>query len=321
MSDSNNPEKSLNIGQKIGLELLWAFCRVMRYSPRWFRFYIFKPFIYSILRLVRYRRKVILKNLERCFPEKSVKERKQIMRRFYGILAEIIVDTICLAGATPERDNKLIRWSNGKEHLERIKGRDWIALAAHYGCWEYDLLWNWEDRDTTFMGVYHPLRSAIFECFYRRLRNLSPNIIQVPMNDTIRYYLKNRGKQGGITIGLISDQSPTLSVDTVWYDFFGQPTAFIEGGERIATKFSLPVYFVHTRRIAPGRYEIRFDELYDGMETIQPNTITRRYAKALEAMIRECPELWLWSHNRWRHTPEKQKRLIERAKKLQEQKN
>ena len=26
----------------------------------------------------------------------------------------------------------------------------------------------------------------------------------------------------------------------------------------------------------------------------------------LEAMIRRRPELWLWSHNRWRHTPEKQ---------------
>ena len=73
MSD-NNPESRLNIGQKIGLELLWGFSRVMRYAPRWFRYYIFKPFICTILRLLRYRRKVILKNLSLCFPDKSTKE-------------------------------------------------------------------------------------------------------------------------------------------------------------------------------------------------------------------------------------------------------
>lgn len=319
MSDSNNPEKKLNFGQKIVLELLWGFCRVMRYSPRWFRFYVFKPIIYCVLRVVRYRRKVIIKNLEICFPEKSDKERRGIMRRYYGTLAEIVVDTICLAGATPKRDNNLIRWANGKEHMERTKGRDWIALAAHYGCWEYDMLWTWQDTESIFMGVYHPLRSKIFECFYRRLRNLSPNIVQVPMRDTVRYYVKNRGKHGNIILGLISDQNPRLTVDTVWYDFFGHPTAFLEGGERIATKFSLPVYFAHIRRIAAGRYELRFEELYNGTDKIEPHVITKRYIKALEAMIRECPELWLWSHNRWRHTPEKQKALIEKAKKLQKQ--
>ena len=319
MSD-NNLESQLNIGQKIGLELLWGFSRVMNYSPRWFRYYIFKPFLYAIVRLLRYRRKVILKNLALCFPEKSTKEQRRIMRRFYGTLAEVIVDTISLAGANPKRNGDIVTWSNGKEHLERTAGKDWIALAAHHGCWEYDLLWNWEDKKSTFMGVYHPLRSDVFECFYRRLRRLSPNIVQVPMRDTVRYYLKNRGKGNNITLGLISDQSPLLSVDTEWYDFFGQPTAFIEGGAHIATKFSLPVYFVHVRRRAAGKYECRFDELYNATDKVEPGEITRRYAKALEAMIRECPELWLWSHNRWRYTPERQMALREKAKKLQEAK-
>lgn len=314
MKDSNNPEKELNILQRIGLELLWATCRVMNYSPRWFRFYMFKPFAYALLRLLRYRRKVINKNLELCFPDYTPKERKRIMRRFYDTLAEVIVDTICLAGATPKRDGKCINWSNGKEHLERIKGKDWVALASHFGCWEYDLLWTWQDPDSIFMGVYHTMRSQVFECFYRRLRNFSPSIEQVPMRETVRYYMKHRGQGRNITLGLISDQSPLLTVDTAWYDFFGQPTAFVDGGERIAMKYSLPVYFVYVKRIAAGRYDIRFDELYDGHEEVEPHEITRRYAKALEAMIRETPELWLWSHNRWRHTPAKQEALKEKVK-------
>ena len=32
--------------------------------------------------------------------------------------------------------------------------------------------------------------------------------------------------------------------------------------------------------------------------------ITDRYAQLLEEQIREEPELWLWTHNRWKRTKE-----------------
>ena len=41
-------------------------------------------------------------------------------------------------------------------------------------------------------------------------------------------------------------------------------------------------------------------------EKVAQYEITERYKNRLEEMIKECPELWIWSHNRWRHTPEKQ---------------
>ena len=74
----------------------------------------------------------------------------------------------------------------------------------------------------------------------------------------------------------------------------------------MALKFKLPVYFAHSKRIAPGRYEIRFDEIYDGKEEVAPHEITERYVEKLESMIMECPELWMWSHRRWKQTPERQ---------------
>ena len=85
-----------------------------------------------------------------------------------------------------------------------------------------------------------------------------------------------------------------------------QNTAFHDGGEAMALKFKLPVYFAHSKRIAPGRYEIRFDEIYDGKEEVAPHEITERYVEKLESMIMECPELWMWSHRRWKQTPERQ---------------
>ena len=30
--------------------------------------------------------------------------------------------------------------------------------------------------------------------------------------------------------------------------------------------------------------------------------VTEKYMRLLEDNIRECPELWLWTHNRWKRT-------------------
>lgn len=63
--------------------------------PRWFRYGVFKPFVYAVLRLLRYRRKVVYRNIRGSFPEKSEKEIKRIINASYSSLAEVIVDTIC----------------------------------------------------------------------------------------------------------------------------------------------------------------------------------------------------------------------------------
>lgn len=292
--------------QRIAVELLWGICRIVGYSPRWFRFYCLRPFLASIFWLIRYRRKVILRNLRNAFPELSEGERKRIMRRNYLFLAEIAVCTIMLASVNSKLDGDLITWPNFDEHQKQTNGRDWIALASHYGCWEYFMLYCWSNPNCRMLGVYHPLRSAIFEELYQRFRNLAPNIDQVAMKNCIRHYIRHRGEERPIALGLISDQSPILRPDTEWIEFFGQPTAFIDGGEKIAMKFRIPAYFTRIDRVAVGRYAVTFEEVFDGEEQVEEWEITRRYAERLEAMIRRRPELWLWSHNRWRHTPEKQ---------------
>ena len=55
------------------------------------------------------------------------------------------------------------------------------------------------------------------------------------------------------------------------------------------------------KRLRRGRYEMSFDLLYDGEEAVEPNEITERYVRRLEAEIVAQPELWIWSHRRWKH--------------------
>lgn len=306
MAEQSEKHNELRWYQQVAFALLWGFCRLLGFAPRWVRYYVLRPFLIGVLRLVRYRRKVILENLRHSFPEKNEDEILAIMRKYYASLGEIIANIVCLAGANPKRDADVITWEDAPKHIAENRGRDWIAMASHFGCWEYYPLWSWTDRESRFLSVYHPLKSPVFEKFFRRIRKYTPNVELVPMANTLRQYLRVRSSEYTTVLGLISDQSPQLTADSLWYDFLNQKTTFITGSERLAMRFGLPVYFCDVERRPMGCYHVRFIQIFDGVERVEEGEITRRYVEHLERMIRRTPELWMWSHKRWKYTPEKQ---------------
>ena len=290
--------------QRIGLESLWLGARVFAAMPYWFKYYVVENLIFVLLRYcLRYRMKVVKTNLRNSFPEKDERELAVIRRRFYRTLAEIFVDTINLAGLTPEKGRSLLTVKGLEEQKERVGGRDWIAMTAHFGCWEYCSFWGLYDPTQIVVAVYHPLRSRIVEAFYQRLRN-GDYATTVAMKESLRFYLRNRA--GGIrgrnlVMGLIADQNPPRRPDSRWFRFLNQDTIFFDGGEKLALRCNLPVYFVKMNRLRRGRYEMSFELIYDGKEEVAEYEITQRYVRKLERMICECPELWMWSHRRWKH--------------------
>ena len=290
--------------QRIGLESLWLGARVFAAMPYWFKYYVVENLIFVLLRYcLRYRMKVVKTNLRNSFPEKDERELAVIRRRFYRTLAEIFVDTINLAGLTPEKGRSLLTVKGLEEQKERVGGRDWIAMTAHFGCWEYCSFWGLYDPTQIVVAVYHPLRSRIVEAFYQRLRN-GDYATTVAMKESLRFYLRNRaGGIGGrnLVMGLIADQNPPRRPDSRWFRFLNQDTIFFDGGEKLALRCQLPVYFVKMERLRRGRYEMSFELIYDGKEEVAEYEITQRYVRTLEAEIRRRPELWMWSHRRWKH--------------------
>ena len=71
----------------------------------------------------------------------------------------------------------------------------------------------------------------------------------------------------------------------------------------LATKYQLPVYYFTTRRVKAGYYEGTFTQIHDGVEPVEPYTITERYVRHLEQDIIRTPEMWMWTHRRWKKTP------------------
>lgn len=289
--------------QRIGLEALWLFARAVAVLPYWFKYYVLEDLLFFVVcYLLRYRRKVVLTNLRNAFPEKTPAEIGRICRKFYRTLAEMVINTINMAHMPPAKARKAIRVGNLEEHHAAVHGRNWIGLLAHFGCWEFGSYWGLYEPSQLLVAVYHPLRSKVFDAFYHRLRNHA-NSMTVPMKETMRFYLRHcqEGIDGKtIVLGLIADQSPHLRPDSHWFRFLNQDTVFFDGGEKLALRCRVPVFFVRMERLQRGRYRMWFEPIYDGEEPVAPNEITERYVRKLEAMIRERPDLWMWSHRRWK---------------------
>lgn len=304
MNRANKITAGVSVWNKIRYHILYGVCRLVGYLPKWFLYYVLAEILYFLLYYIaRYRVKVTRSNLRNSFPEKSREELRRIERRFYRHLSEIFIDTIDLTGISRRELRRRMVMVNEEEHRRYVEGRDWIAGLAHYGSWEYFMVYALGDeagRET--VGVYKTLHSKPMDMLYLRMRSRM-NMTPVAMPLSLRHVVRNRDKGVRMCLGLIADQSPGWTYWDKWYDFLGQPTHFYDGMETIARKFGMPVYFMHIEKTRRAHYRGRFECLYDGSEPIEEGEITQRYAYALEKMIRERPELWLWSHKRWKHMP------------------
>lgn len=305
---SDNNRYELTRGQRLLSSLLYALCRMVAILPRWVRYYVIEDIIFVVLRyVVRYRRGVIMTNLRNSFPERDERELENIAHRYYRYLAEQFLNTLSVTGATPEQMRRFLRFPEAEAYIEATKGRDVILMGGHYGCWEYMSAMGAHDDGHYLMSIYHPLENSALDDLFKRMRALE-NTDLVPRDDSLRYFIKNRGGRGEsgkpLAMGLIADQNPTRHKDSHWFRFLNQDTIFAEGGEQLARKLRVPVWYVGMRYLRRGEYEMYAEQIFDGEEQTEEMEITERYIRALERDICAVPHLWLWSHRRWKHKKE-----------------
>lgn len=292
----------LSFRQRMLLELLWLTCRGVAAMPYAVQYYVIQEAVEAVLRCVRYRRRRITSNLRKSFPDMPEKEIARLRRRVYSNLAEAVVNTAVLARMTPDECRRRLEMT-GTDMIESITGGGpCVVLASHSGAWEYYSFSGMLFDRHTIALVYHRLHSPVFEALYKRLRNHDNGVV-IASSDAVRFFARHRDGLDGraLILGLISDQNPPRTKECHWYRFLNRDTLFFEGGERIALKYGIPVFYTSQCRQRRGYYKASFELLWDGRSDIAPHEITERYVRLLERDIKACPERWLWSHHRWKH--------------------
>ena len=256
------------------------------------------PLIYYV---ARYRRKIVKKNLLNAFPEKTEKERQQIARAFYHQLCNTFVETIYGYRCSSEKMRQRVQIVGMDTVNQQVAAHGGVIfMLAHYGNWEWlASVQDWLEPGVTELNVYRQQKNKTIDRLMLAIRAQRGGAL-VEKKQILRELIRYRAEKKPVTVGLICDQKPRPEVTRTWMTFLHQETGFLDGGEMLAKKFGYPVFYPHITRADRGYYHIELKTLSLDPAKTKEGEITEAYARALENNIIEQPELWLWTHNRFK---------------------
>lgn len=273
--------------------------------PFWVH-YLFSDFIYLILyKLLGYRVRVVRKNLTESFPEKSEQELLEIERKFYHRLCDYFVELVKTMTMSEQQIRRRMVFK-GTDVVNQCaaEGQSVAVYLGHTFNWEWITSLPFSVSDKLHCGqLYHALENPVFDklLLNQRQRWGAECIALVDiLRKTIEYKRKNQ-----LTIfGYIGDQVPHWNNIHHWCWFLNHDTPVMTGTERIAIKNRQALFFLEVTQTKRGFYEAEFKLITRHPEQLKEFEATDIYHQMLEANIRRQPELWLWSHNRWKRTRE-----------------
>lgn len=260
---------------------------------------------HSLYHLLRYRRRIVRKNLVESFPEKTEAEIDRIERGFYHFFCDYLVESVKLMTIKPENLKRRMVFK-GTELVDEIveQGGSCAVYLGHYCNWEWvTSLPFWVTPKAQCGQIYHPIENPEFDRLFLKQRERF-GAVCIPMENTLREILRYRSEKQPVVIGYISDQVPHWRNIHHWCDFLHHDTPVLTGTERVARKVGHAVFYLELSRVRRGYYEAEFKLIARDPKSLPEYEITTHYFQMLEETIRREPSFYLWSHNRWKRTRE-----------------
>lgn len=244
-----------------------------------------------------FRRAVALKNLQMAFPDMGIRQRRRLALRAYRSISTTFLELPALRYMSPERYKQICRFGN--THLiSNIGPEGALLLSGHLGNWEMLAVAAGLQAAKPLLVVVKSQRdygtlALLRSRFGNRLADTASAARQI-----------SAALGGGGAVALLADQS--TGQDDCPATMFGIPTYTFSAPARLALRYRPRVVIGFAIRQTDGSYfaslsELPHHDLDDSAEGIR--IFTQRYVSALEEAVRACPEQWLWTHRKWKHTP------------------
>ncbi len=261
--------------------------------------YLFSDLAFFILyHLSGYRKKVVMDNLERAFPEKSPEERKKIAKQFYHHFTDTFIESLKLISA-----GKKFLDSHATGDMELIndlaaRGYNINLMAAHQFNWEYVNLYFSAYSPIPFVGIYMPLNNKIFDRIFLKMRGkFGSNLVSAQQFK----HKRNEVFRERYMLALAADQNPGNPANSYWIKFMGHPAPFVMGPAKGAVLQKAAIVMTGMHRVSRGKYHFSVHLIMEDVTGHSPQELTVLYKNALEKVINEDPSNYLWSHRRWKH--------------------
>ena len=265
--------------------------------------------------VIRYRRDVVIHNLTRCFPDKYAWELKPLRKAFYRHFGDLVAETVWFGGcrsAKRLRRQRLVEVVNPEviSHLYEV-APSVVVMYSHCGNWElFGGMMSYNYTDTPFpfdendyCVVYREMSSKMWDDILRDnrtapLRDRKHFSGYIESKDIIRYAFTHRDEKK--VYNLNTDQRPYFkSPGILDVDFLGQRVQTMAGAAALARKFGMAVAYLGMRPDRRGHYEMRYVPICEDASQMDVQEIMQQYYTLLEKDIREQPENYLWTHQRF----------------------
>ena len=266
--------------------------------------YAISDFLFVVVYyIIGYRKKTVTYNLKLVFPEKSDSEIKDIQKKFYAHLCDMILESIKSLTISEEEMIKRFKLLNVEEiHKLEVLNKNIVLQCGHYGNFEWIFILQKFVNHKGY-GVYKRLANKYFDKLIKRKR-AKYNTELITTKETIQTLLQSKAK-GELSIsGFISDQSPKKDKAYYWNEFLGIKVPIHTGAEMLAKKLDSAVVFFAVKKIKRGYYETTFQTIAVNPLEYKNYELTDRYLKLVEEQIYEAPEYYLWTHKRFKHKDE-----------------
>jgi Kdo2-lipid IVA lauroyltransferase/acyltransferase len=243
-------------------------------------------------------RRVARRNLALALPELDAARHEAIADGVFRSIARMLVAFAKMPSIGRANMQRWIRYEGFEHFAEGMRrGRGVLFATAHLGNWElsahaHALLTGPMDV------VARPLDNARLDRFVERRRTLGGNRV-LAKRDSARAILK--ALAANRAVGILIDQNASPE-EGVFVNFFGIPASAHAGFMKLAAHSGaavVPGFALWSE--AERRYVLRF---YPPLEvTGDAARDTQALQSALERIVREYPDQWLWIHRRWKTRP------------------
>ncbi|WP_457642958.1 lysophospholipid acyltransferase family protein [Persephonella sp.] len=258
----------------------------------------------SLFWKLKYRRKVILKNLDIAFPEKDTEWKNRIGKLSLQNIGRTLAEFPKIPQYVKTGEiNRIFTIEEGEELLYRAGGK--ILITAHIG--------NWEIGGAGLAGKVGNIVSLAYRIKNRKLNQLITDIrnsagMKIIFHDQPLKDFITALKEQKIIV-FLADQN-ALRHRGVFVEFFGLEASTVFFPAKLAVKYQVPVLFAYQyydydeqvyRAVVK---EIQIPEGKTEKEKVK--ALVQRYTTEIEKAVRKHPDQYFWVHKRWKTRPEGQ---------------
>ena len=241
-------------------------------------------------------KKTINKNLTIAFPQISDEKMNFITKNMWENYGRILADYVFLKDFRKLKLKEYVRF-NDNNILSTIKKKDKpvIFISGHFNNFEL-LAMHLEMKGINLAAIYRPLNNIFLNKIMVNIRSSYICKKQIPkgiagVKTMVNLFKKNT------SLALMIDQRVSQGSQI---KFFNQSALTTTIPAQFVKKYQCLVVPVYVERKNKNYFELNVEKPFEFNQNDSIEFITQTLNRWLEEKIKNNPNQWIWTHNRWK---------------------